>query len=571
MPDQISAGFPLAEQSDEELLAQAQAGELAAMHSLFERYHARIYRYLVYMVGDAGTGAELTRETFLKAWDALLELRKAAIFAAWLYRIATNLVRIYQRSLTDVQKRWGDVEQVIASGEGEAELEKSLFRALNQVELSYRASLLLDLLEAYEPRQIAECLGTSPQRAASNISKGLQALQDLLPDAGQAALRARIQALAVPDLVVSSPFSASIDELESRARVPFLPDYLSYTHRLRAPWPRRKLYLCLSLALLCLVYMSSGLLLWLKPHSLPNSQQALVSPTLNSAKPFNAHGQRPGCMFNGPLTAYQERGTYLCFHHLYCDVEQTQSFHGYGLTIEQAYLDTNLLLVATRLLTPDGRSIAHSIVADIASSQIAFDQDGLDITRDRMLDVQRNAFISLTALPLRLRVSPNSLSMAQSVTLQLQIKALMVNDKNDWLLVQAETNQSIVFQLSLPYFAGRILTRNLEGKPAPDDIALKQVVVTPARTVIWLQGTKQDERLIHTGDLAQLSIAQRKYEVRSLTWARNKYQVSALNFEYPLYDAQGTWNLKIYGTGTEGKYQDKKFEKSFAVLHNTSA
>jgi len=79
-----------------ELVRHAQAGDHLAFEKLYERYNDRISRYLIRMVGDDGVGCELSQETFLKAWEALLTLRDPARFASWLYRIATNRAYNYQ-------------------------------------------------------------------------------------------------------------------------------------------------------------------------------------------------------------------------------------------------------------------------------------------------------------------------------------------------------------------------------------------------------------------------------------------------------------------------------------------
>src|SRR5258708_3765683 len=84
--------------SDEcELVLHAQWGDQLAFEKLYERYNNRISRYLIRMVGDDGVGCELTQETFLKAWEALLSLRDPARFTSWLYRIATNRAHNHQQ------------------------------------------------------------------------------------------------------------------------------------------------------------------------------------------------------------------------------------------------------------------------------------------------------------------------------------------------------------------------------------------------------------------------------------------------------------------------------------------
>src|SRR5690348_6986237 len=76
--------------SDEELVRQAQEGNLAAMEALFERYQDAILLYLARLLGERHA-ERLALLTFRSAWEALPGLQQPADFIPWLYRIATNI------------------------------------------------------------------------------------------------------------------------------------------------------------------------------------------------------------------------------------------------------------------------------------------------------------------------------------------------------------------------------------------------------------------------------------------------------------------------------------------------
>src|SRR2546423_11586650 len=102
----ISTQDPLSEADDNagqnNLVVQAQAGDMTAFEKLYRQYYNRVCAYLVHIVRDDGVACELTQETFLKAWQALPGLREASTFAGWLYRIATNLAYDHQRRVKSV-------------------------------------------------------------------------------------------------------------------------------------------------------------------------------------------------------------------------------------------------------------------------------------------------------------------------------------------------------------------------------------------------------------------------------------------------------------------------------------
>ena len=56
-----------------------------------------VYRYLVHCTGDGDDAQELFQDTFLRAHRAYTNLPTDANHRAWLFRIATNLVKNYIR------------------------------------------------------------------------------------------------------------------------------------------------------------------------------------------------------------------------------------------------------------------------------------------------------------------------------------------------------------------------------------------------------------------------------------------------------------------------------------------
>lgn len=83
------AARPPAAPSEEELLAALGRGDQSAAHRLVEASYAKIYRALLRLAGgDAELAADLTQETYRRAWAALSSFRGRSAFATWLYRIA---------------------------------------------------------------------------------------------------------------------------------------------------------------------------------------------------------------------------------------------------------------------------------------------------------------------------------------------------------------------------------------------------------------------------------------------------------------------------------------------------
>lgn len=73
---------------DRRLLAAIRSGDRSAAEELVERTYSAVYASLYRLCGDGDTAADLTQETYRKAWEALGGFDGRSQFFTWLYRIA---------------------------------------------------------------------------------------------------------------------------------------------------------------------------------------------------------------------------------------------------------------------------------------------------------------------------------------------------------------------------------------------------------------------------------------------------------------------------------------------------
>jgi RNA polymerase sigma-70 factor (ECF subfamily) len=87
---------------DEVELVRRAAFEASAFAELYQRYLARVYRYLRVRSVNNEEAADLTQQVFLKASEALPRYRqRGAPFSAWLFRIARNAATDTRRHRRD--------------------------------------------------------------------------------------------------------------------------------------------------------------------------------------------------------------------------------------------------------------------------------------------------------------------------------------------------------------------------------------------------------------------------------------------------------------------------------------
>jgi RNA polymerase sigma-70 factor (ECF subfamily) len=130
-------------------------------------------------------GCELSQETFLKAWEALLTLRDPDRFANWLYRIATNRAYNYQnhaRLLRTVP--WEEYMEhsaslSIAGPERLIEETELMKLVLARVSPTYRPCFILYVIEKLPQRQIADVLGIKLTSVAKYVSRGKEEFRQI--------------------------------------------------------------------------------------------------------------------------------------------------------------------------------------------------------------------------------------------------------------------------------------------------------------------------------------------------------------------------------------------------------
>src|SRR4026209_2810633 len=74
--------------SDEVLSSRIAGGDRLAMQVLYARHHVRVYRFVLRLVRNEATAADLISEVFLDVWRQAGRLEGRSAVTAWLLAIA---------------------------------------------------------------------------------------------------------------------------------------------------------------------------------------------------------------------------------------------------------------------------------------------------------------------------------------------------------------------------------------------------------------------------------------------------------------------------------------------------
>src|SRR6266853_5071497 len=156
-------------EAEERRLVEAAQRDTARFGDLYEHYFELVYAYVVRRTRDRNEAEDLTAEVFHKALRSLPRFKwTGAPFAAWLFRIASNLIADRaQRAAREGTFGSDEGDPAIRAPQSQqADLEQSersavLFRLVDELAEDQRLVLRMRFAEEKSIREIAQTLGRS--------------------------------------------------------------------------------------------------------------------------------------------------------------------------------------------------------------------------------------------------------------------------------------------------------------------------------------------------------------------------------------------------------------------------
>ena len=157
----------------------------AFVERLYAAHHAEIYAYLARMLRDDELAADLTQDTFVKAYRAFDTLEDHNRARAWLYQIAgrTALDELRRRKIVRFVPWTGESHGTASSAEDQVlrlRLSADLERALLRIPPRQRQALLLSELHELSGLELADALGVSHVAARALLTRGRESLRQAL-------------------------------------------------------------------------------------------------------------------------------------------------------------------------------------------------------------------------------------------------------------------------------------------------------------------------------------------------------------------------------------------------------
>lgn len=158
--------------SDNELIINANKGDVLALEELIYRYDKMVLRLAMKYTGDSDDAKDIYQEVFIRVYKSLSSFRFKSEFSTWLFRITSNVCISFKRkykkqnhlSLND-EENSGYISTIsddetlspdnvfVNSEHGE-----KINNALNTLSPNQKMSFLLKHYEGYKIREIAEMM-----------------------------------------------------------------------------------------------------------------------------------------------------------------------------------------------------------------------------------------------------------------------------------------------------------------------------------------------------------------------------------------------------------------------------
>lgn len=180
--------------ADMAIVRRVQEGDVAAFDQLIEKYRQRVYGVIYHMTSNREDAADLTQDTFIKAFQSIRRFGGQSSFFTWLYRIGvystlSHLRKARLRTFFSLDRL--DSEEPISKEVIDAlmdttgsdrqtyvtELQEKLNDALQKLSIKHRTVVTLFEIDGLSHQEIAEVMECSVGTVRSRLHYAKQLLQ----------------------------------------------------------------------------------------------------------------------------------------------------------------------------------------------------------------------------------------------------------------------------------------------------------------------------------------------------------------------------------------------------------
>jgi RNA polymerase sigma factor (sigma-70 family) len=179
--------------SDVVIVKQVQSGDVAAFDRLILKYRERVYGVIYNMTSNREDAADLTQDSFIKAFQSIHRFQGQSSFFTWLYRIAVNSTLTHLRKarlrtffsfekINDEDKTSQLINALTDKSGADRELfvkelQEKLNEAMQKLSIKHRTVVTLFEIDGLSHEEIADVMNCSVGTVRSRLHYAKQLLQ----------------------------------------------------------------------------------------------------------------------------------------------------------------------------------------------------------------------------------------------------------------------------------------------------------------------------------------------------------------------------------------------------------
>jgi RNA polymerase sigma-70 factor (ECF subfamily) len=184
--------IPVRARTDEQLVAQAQSGDVDSFEELVRRYRNDVYALSYHYLRNREEAWDLSQEVFIKAYRSLGGFRGDSGFKTWLMRITANQCKdqLKKRRLAVVDLGEEDTEQFAGDGPNAGqqvdakELGLAIEKAVNSLPEIHRTAFILREYQDLSYQEMADVMQCNIGTVMSRLHHARKKLQQTLRGMG---------------------------------------------------------------------------------------------------------------------------------------------------------------------------------------------------------------------------------------------------------------------------------------------------------------------------------------------------------------------------------------------------
>ncbi len=175
--------------TDEELMLDVQNGNMIAFETLYDRYHQRLFHFILRFLRERALAEDILQETFFRLLKERKKYRKGSRFSTYLFTIGRNLcldaLKTWERrhllvSQEDNIMRATDPSKSSGRMLEEAEMAEILENEIRKLPQDQREVLLLSKYSELSFKEIARIVASTPAAVKQKVYRAMLTLKQRL-------------------------------------------------------------------------------------------------------------------------------------------------------------------------------------------------------------------------------------------------------------------------------------------------------------------------------------------------------------------------------------------------------